>query len=385
MITEREIEIIHELQVRVLEYEKTLTECIRVSAELDWYVLLLLLLQYNLTVRSLMALAEAASKYKYTRPTMTTQNILEIEKGRHPLQELCVPSYVENPTFLVGGAGDPPFSNSPTPTPTPEGPSTLLLTGPNYSGKSVYLKQVALIVYMAHIGSFVPASNATIGITDAILTRIQTRESVSKVQSAFMIDLQQISLMLRVCTARSLLIIDEFGKGTSSSDGAGLACAVFEHLLSLAENNPKVLGATHYHEIFEHGFLLDYPALSLGHMRVLLDDAAQLPEGQITYLYKLEPGRKGSSFGTMCAVLNGIEESVVARADDLILLMARGEDLVAACARLTDEERGELEIAEISVRRFLQEFGDDEEEEEEEEDGEGAETTRARLERALRS
>lgn len=128
-----------------------------------------------------------------------------------------------------------------------DGPSMLILTGPNYSGKSIYLKQVALIVFMAHVGSFVPAESARIGVTDKILSRVTTRETVSRVQSAFMIDLQQISLALSLTTHRSLLIIDEFGRGTDSSDGAGLACAVFEHLLSLGKESPKVLGATHFH------------------------------------------------------------------------------------------------------------------------------------------
>jgi DNA mismatch repair protein MSH5 len=123
----------------------------------------------------------------------------------------------------------------------------LVLTGPNYSGKSVYLKQVALIVFMAHVGSFVPAESARIGLTDKILSRVTTRETVSRVQSTFMLDLQQISLALNLATRRSLLIIDEFGKGTEASDGAGLACAVMEHLLSLGTERPKVIGATHFH------------------------------------------------------------------------------------------------------------------------------------------
>jgi DNA mismatch repair protein MSH5 len=126
-------------------------------------------------------------------------------------------------------------------------PSMLVLTGPNYSGKSVYLKQVALIVFMAHVGSFVPAESAQIGLTDKILSRVTTRETVSRTQSAFMLDLQQISLALSLATRRSLLIIDEFGKGTESSDGAGLACAVMEHLLGLGAERPKVIGATHFH------------------------------------------------------------------------------------------------------------------------------------------
>ncbi len=153
---------------------------------------------------------------------------------RHPLQELTVPAYVPNDAFLVGGPGiqDPTDfqivqnGNHEATTRTSqrtansdalEGPSMLMMTGPNYSGKSVYLKQVALIVYMAHVGCFVPADRATVGLTDKILTRIATRETVSRFQSAFMIDLQQVALAMTLATRRSLVIIDEFGKGTDAS------------------------------------------------------------------------------------------------------------------------------------------------------------------------
>jgi DNA mismatch repair protein MSH5 len=170
---------------------------------------------------------------------------------RHVLQELTVGSYVANDTILVGGSGHgvsqsdtdlgwnqhthrQSQSQAKNRQEDVDGSSMLVMTGPNYSGKSVYLKQVALIVYMAHIGryffcsryllcpssllrSFVPADRATIGITDKILTRISTKESVSRVQSAFMIDIQQVSLALSLATNRSLLIIDEFGKGTEAS------------------------------------------------------------------------------------------------------------------------------------------------------------------------
>jgi DNA mismatch repair protein MSH5 len=329
-----------------------------------------------------MALAESAIKYKYIRPTMSEDNILRITKGRHPLQELCVPTYIENDGFLVGGKSDEGDGDRSrrgnTETIQTEGPSMILLTGPNYSGKSVYLKQTALIVYMAHVGCFVPAEHAVIGITDRILTRIQTRESVSKVsplalflpavtdisqvQSAFMIDLQQIALSLRLATRRSLLLIDEFGKGTDSSDGAGLACAVFEHLLTLPDHlRPKVVAATHYHEIFERGFLAENQHRNLwcGHMRIILNSDSDRIEGQITYLYKLEKGRSHSSFGTMCAGLNGIDQAIVDRADDLILLAARGEDLVAACMLLTREEKEELQVAERVARAFLEEIGEE--------------------------
>ena len=152
----------------------------------------------------------------------------------HPLQELTVPVYVPNDTILVGGCGRPSpteshevqagngkanrgVSHEIPDSDALEGPSMLMMTGPNYSGKSVYLKQVALIVYMAHVGCFVPADRATVGLTDKILTRIATRETVSRFQSAFMIDLQQAALATTLATHRSLVIIDEFGKGTDSS------------------------------------------------------------------------------------------------------------------------------------------------------------------------
>ncbi|KAF2748154.1 hypothetical protein M011DRAFT_422382 [Sporormia fimetaria CBS 119925] len=349
IISDREIEISHELAQFVLGYEDLLVTASDICGELD----------------SLLALAQGAKLYNLQRPRVTVDNVIQIRGGRHILQELTVSSFVPNDTTLAGGKGSSESSYT-TDTgssrddslPSIDGPSTLLLTGPNYSGKSVYLKQVALIVFMAHIGSYVPAESARIGLTDKILSRVTTRETVSKIQSAFMIDLQQISLALSAATRRSLLIIDEFGKGTDSSDGAGLACAVFEYLLSLGDECPKVVGATHFHEIFETGLFRPRAPLAFGHMEVRVDTEASEAEDQITYLYSFRDGRSTSSFGTCCAAINGVPLEVVQRAEQLILLSVRGEDLVAACSVMPESEATELEEA-VGFFFLLQEHDSD--------------------------
>lgn len=342
MICDIEIEISYELAQKVMRDEALLIAASDICGDID----------------ALLALAHGAVQYKLTRPRMTEDNIIDIKEGRHLLQEMCVASYVPNDTNLVGGSGPATASQHVD----VKGPSMLLLTGPNYSGKSVYMKATATIVYMAHVGCFVPCASAIIGLTDKILTRITTRETVSRNQSAFMIELQQVATAITQCTLRSLIVIDEFGKGTESSDGAGLASGVIRYLLSKDEDSrPKCLVATHFHEIFEIDDTLpkltSYSNLGMKHMAVHINRKEKRKSGQhnseVTYLYNLMDGRSNLSYGTQCAAMNGIPDDIVKRANELANLTVQGEDLVRICASITDEEEREFEEAEDAAREFL--------------------------------
>ncbi|KAI7885578.1 hypothetical protein K492DRAFT_203978 [Lichtheimia hyalospora FSU 10163] len=243
MIVDREIELVQHLTEELSTYFNDLLIMADACAELD----------------CLLSLSHAARIHVYVRPEMTEENKIEIRQGRHPIQEMCVDVFIANDVHLVGGLGKAGsevttthIENS-TQHNEDEAASIALLTGANYSGKSVYLRQVALIVYMAHVGSFVPASSAVIGLTDKIFTCVQTIETVSKLVSAFALDLQNLSQAARDATGRSLVIIDEFGNasityhGTDATDGAGLLCATLEHFLSKGVQCPKVLAITHFH------------------------------------------------------------------------------------------------------------------------------------------
>ncbi|KAF5544816.1 mating type 1-2 [Fusarium napiforme] len=338
-IGDREVEIIHDLAGKVLEHEEPLLLASDMCGEFD----------------AILALALGAEKYDWHAPQMVEASIIHIEEGRHPLQELVVPAFIPNPCHL--------FTGTSTITEAQDGsPQALVLTGPNHSGKSVYLKQTAIIVYLAHIGSFVPAVQATIGLTESILTCISPRESMSGGESAFARDMKQAALSMKSSTPRSLVLVDEFGKGTNGDDGAGLLAALLDYYLSLGPECPRLLAATHFHEVFECGYLENHNGLRIAHMNVRMDWNASVVDDQVTFLFNLEYGHSTSSFGGRCAALNGVPSAVVERAENISKLLARNEDLSAACARLSQAEEVQLGKAEMTARLFLSEtFGDQDE------------------------
>ena len=183
-------------------------------------------------VDACISLARIAREYDFVRPRVVESPVVLVKGGRHPLQQLVVDTFIPNDVAL--GA---------------EGINGAIITGPNFSGKSVYLKMVGVIVFLSQVGSFVPADDAIIGVMDRIFTRIESLETCTVAQSTFGIDLNQMAVMLRRCTKRSLLLIDEFGKGTAPADGMALLAAMIESIVE--EPNPLFMVSTHFLEIFE--------------------------------------------------------------------------------------------------------------------------------------
>ncbi len=241
------------------------------------------------------SLAEVAVSYSYVRPELTMDGEIAIKEGRHPVVErsLVDSSFVPNDTCL---------SN--------DDAQLIILTGPNMSGKSTYLRQVALIVLLAQIGSFVPATSAKIGLVDRIFTRIGAREDIAAGQSTFMVEMIETANILNNATPRSLIILDEIGRGTSTYDGLSIARAVAEYIHSHPRLGAKTLFATHYHELVELANFLP---------RVKNFNVAVIEEGgEVIFLRKIVPGGVDKSYGIHVAQLAGLPKSVVHRAREVL-------------------------------------------------------------------
>lgn len=188
----------------------------------------------------------------------------------------------------------------------------IIITGPNYSGKSIYIKQVALIVFLSHIGSFVPADAATVGLTDRIFCATGSKLMTAE-QSTFMIDLHQVGLMLRQATSRSLCLLDEFGKGTLTEDGVGILGGTVNYFVA-CDDPPKVLMSTHLTELFNDGCLPKSEKVKFFTMSLLRPDNNSTDVKDIVFLYRLVPGRALHSYGLHCALLAGVPEEIIKRA-----------------------------------------------------------------------
>ena len=247
------------------------------------------------------ALAEVAVQNRYARAELATDDVLEIVAGRHPVVEQTLQGELFVPNDLHLDSDE----------------RILVITGPNMAGKSVYLRQAALIVLMAQMGSFVPADRARIGIVDRIFTRIGAQDEVAAGQSTFMVEMVETANILNHATSRSLLILDEIGRGTSTYDGLSIAWAVVEYLHNHPERRARTLFATHYHELTEMAERL--PAVCNYNLAVA-------EEGErIVFLHTVVPGGADRSYGIHVAQLAGVPRPVIHRAEELLEQLESGE------------------------------------------------------------
>jgi DNA mismatch repair protein MutS len=248
------------------------------------------LARYLAGVDCLASLAQAATEWAWTRPLLVEEPVLSIRQGRHPVVEACLPGGSFVPNDLELDSREKGFA---------------LVTGPNMAGKSTVLRQSALIVLMAHAGSFVPADEATIGLVDRIFCRVGAQDNLARGESTFLVEMHETAYILNTATASSLVIMDEVGRGTGTLDGVSIAWAVSEQLLS--QIRCRTLFATHYHELTS----MDHPAM-LNLSMAVLENA-----GEIVFLKKLSPGAAAGSYGIHVAGLAGIPEDVLVRARQL--------------------------------------------------------------------
>ncbi|MEW6502446.1 MAG: DNA mismatch repair protein MutS [Chloroflexota bacterium] len=243
---------------------------------------------------TLASFAEAAAIGEYCRPQLTEDHTLDIRDGRHPVVErtLIGERFVPNDAIFE------------------EGELVRIITGPNMSGKSTFLRQVALIVLMAQIGSFVPARQATIGLVDRIFTRIGAQDEIHAGQSTFMVEMVETANILHHATPRSLLILDEIGRGTSTYDGLSIAWAVVEYIHNHPRLKARTLFATHYHELTQLGDLLP----GVRNYNVAVSESG----GKVVFLHKIVPGGADRSYGIHVAQLAGLPQAVVQRAAEIL-------------------------------------------------------------------
>ena len=247
------------------------------------------------------SLALVAERGRYVRPKINEKGVIDIKDGRHPVVEKMIPAdmFIANDTYLDDKKN-----------------RISVITGPNMAGKSTYMRQTALIVLMAQIGSFVPASGANIGLVDRIFTRVGASDDLASGQSTFMVEMTEVANILRNATSKSLLILDEIGRGTSTFDGLSIAWAVIEHISNSKLLGAKTLFATHYHELTE----LEGKISNVNNYCIAVKEKGD----DIIFLRKIVKGGADKSYGIQVARLAGVPESVTSRAKEIV------EELVQA-------------------------------------------------------
>jgi DNA mismatch repair protein MutS len=274
----REVELFQDLRRRLGGEAPRLKRVARALARLDVWA----------------ALAEVAAQYQYCRPEIAQEPVLSITAGRHPVIERVLPAggFVPNEVSLA------------------DDQRVLIVTGPNMSGKSTILRQVALMVLLAQAGSFVPAEKALIGLTDRIFTRVGAVDDIGRGQSTFLVEMHETARILHQATPRSLVILDEIGRGTSTFDGLALAWAVAEHLHDVGGAGVNTLFATHYQELTELARLKS----RVKNFQVLVAEEG----GGIVFLHQLAPGAASQSYGIQVARLAGVPQMVIDRAQEVL-------------------------------------------------------------------
>lgn len=240
------------------------------------------------------SLALVAERNQYVRPKINEKGVIDIKDGRHPVVEKMIPNnmFIANDTFLDDKKN-----------------RVSIITGPNMAGKSTYMRQTALIVLMAQIGSFVPASSANIGLVDRIFTRVGASDDLASGQSTFMVEMTEVANILRNATSKSLLILDEIGRGTSTFDGLSIAWAVVEHISNAKLLGAKTLFATHYHELTELEGKID----SVNNYCIAVKEKGD----DIVFLRKIVKGGADRSYGIQVAKLAGVPQTVIERAKEI--------------------------------------------------------------------
>jgi DNA mismatch repair protein MutS len=257
-------------------------------------------------IDALLSLTQVAVSCHYVRPTLTTGGELSIINGRHPVVEasLSMGKFVPNTTCLQASVTKDQFKNHAGENHS-QAPQVLMITGPNMAGKSTVMRQIALITLMAQIGAFVPAESATIGLVDAIYTRIGAVDDLAAGQSTFMVEMTEAAQILNTATAHRLVILDEIGRGTSTYDGVAIAWSVAEHLVTYI--GCRTAFATHYHEL--NALEGAYPGF-VHNARMTVRDQ----DGEIVFLHTLAPGSAQKSYGIQVAKMAGVPETVVTNA-----------------------------------------------------------------------